>query len=77
MAFVTCHFYKTLGRILRRERRKQHITQKELSRFLKVDQTTLCLWEHGKRKIPLLTYLKLAKRLNISWGFFMPKEWEN
>ncbi len=47
-------------------RKRVNITQFELSKILKVSQSTVSMWEIGKSKPPITKISLLAEALNVS-----------
>ena len=54
------------GETLRKVRRKIGWTQNQLAKYLEIDNTLICRWEHGERPIPsdILRVIKKAVRMN-------------
>lgn len=57
-----------IGRIIAKTRRSLHITQVELAEKLKLDQSLICSYENGTRRIPINQFVKIARALGVSSG---------
>lgn len=54
-----------IGQLIREERLKKNLTQRDLAQLTGISQSDISLIELGKKNITLLTLLQLAKVLNI------------
>lgn len=58
-----------IGKIIKKMRIDNNLTQSELSNLLNVDQTTLSGWERGYREPTFETIEKIAKVCNYKINF--------
>lgn len=59
------------GNIIRNERKRKLMSQKDLAEKMNVDQCNITLWEQGKRRVPEKHVRNLCKILGISLKKFM------
>ncbi len=64
---------RDLGRRIRRVRRKQSLTQVELSAAMGMSRATIATVETGRINVPLLTIVRIADGLGVSVRSLMPK----
>ena len=55
-----------LGRVLAKARQDAGLSQLQVANLLGVDYKTISAYEKGRRRIPGIYLLKLAKKLNVS-----------
>jgi transcriptional regulator with XRE-family HTH domain len=67
--------YKIFLNMLREYRVSRNITQVDLSKLLKTQQTTVSKMERGERKIDFLDFWNICTSMNIDAGKFI-KEFE-
>ena len=56
---------------LRMLREANGLTQKEIAKFLDIDQRVYSTYELGKREIPVRFVIKLAKRYHVSTDYLL------
>lgn len=56
---------------LRKLRKENNLTQKDISQTLEISQSLYSLYESGKKNIPISIFLKLAKEYNTSIDFLI------
>ncbi len=56
---------------LRKLREASGLTQKEIAKFLDIDQRVYSTYELGKREIPVHLMIKLAKRYHVSTDYLL------
>ncbi|MBN2258316.1 MAG: helix-turn-helix transcriptional regulator, partial [Anaerolineaceae bacterium] len=59
---------KKIGRIIARIRQNKKVTQVELAEMLNLDQSLICSYENGTRRIPINQFVKIARALGVSPG---------
>lgn len=63
-------FYFTYPRLFKL-REAYGLTQKEVAKFLDIDQRVYSTYETGKREIPVHLLIKLAKRYRVSTDYLL------
>lgn len=58
-------FNEKLGRYLRRERQKKHISQRVLAEKMGVTKASISFWENGKRQMYASTLLDYCDAIGI------------
>ena len=59
-----------IGEALKKARESRRATQKELAEKLYVDQSIVCRWEKGQRKVPLVTFAVILDILEMTLDDF-------
>jgi len=59
-------FFKQLGERIRKSRKERELTQAQVAEKLGVTQQLIATYETGKRRLPVLTLVKIAEILDIS-----------
>ena len=67
--------YKEIGARIRSERRKQNLTQEQLSEKAGISESFLGLIERGGRTLSIETMVNLANALNLSIEFIISGEY--
>lgn len=63
--------YQALGKRIREERLKLHLTQEKLAEDIGVSNTYIGLIERGERSLTLDTLVRLANRLGITIDYLL------
>ncbi|MBU9736330.1 helix-turn-helix domain-containing protein [Diplocloster agilis] len=63
--------YQALGKRIREERLKLHLTQEKLAEDIGVSNTYIGLIERGERSLSLDTLVRLANRLGITIDYLL------
>ena len=58
-------------KILKKERIERGMTQEEVGEIINITKQQYCLYEQGKRIMPIDKMIKLAKLYNISMDYFL------
>lgn len=64
------------GKIIRKERKKQQMTQKELAEKCGIDVANIRKYENGRQRPKLETVEKISKALNLRLKDFYPQLFE-
>lgn len=56
---------------LKKLRKENNLTQKDISKILEISQSLYSLYESGKKNIPITIFSKLAKKYNTSIDFLI------
>lgn len=60
-----------IGNKIKKLRKKNHMTQTELSDYLNIGQSTLANFENGRRIIPIDIIIKLASYFNVTTDYLL------
>ena len=59
---------KDVGYRIAKARKSKGITQIELAKRLNVSQSMICIYEQGRRRIPITQFIKIAQAIGLSPG---------
>lgn len=68
--------YEALGRRLRQERHKMHLTQEKLAEKIEVSDAYIGQIERGERSLSLDTLIKLANQLGVTVDYLLHDSFE-
>ena len=63
--------YKALGKRVREERQRLHLTQAELAESIDISDTYMGAIERGERSLTLDTLVRLVKRLGVTVDYML------
>ena len=62
---------KKIGNRIAQIRKNKGMTQFELAQQLNIDQSMICSYEQGRRRIPLLQFIKISKAIDVPPGILL------
>lgn len=60
-----------LGQEIKRVRKSKGFYQYEIAEFLGIDRSTYASFETGRRKLSIITFLRVCQFLDVSYTHFM------
>ena len=63
-----------VGKKIKELRQEKELTQMELSKMIRVDESILAYYEEGLLELTVSKLHALAKNLDVSYSLFLPKK---
>jgi transcriptional regulator with XRE-family HTH domain len=70
-------FYKEVGKLIHKARRRGHFTQQQLADSVDLTRTSITNIERGRQKLLLHTLIDISRALKVSPSVLLPIEAEN